>query len=804
MAGVALFCLATAAGEKTEPADPSAKGDLNRATTKQLIDQLASVSDYGIGFHPTAWASGFIAGNEQPSFGGGILGSRKPSVHPAMREVVRRGVKALPDLFAHLSDKRKTNLSISAHGLSADATWHSDEYHSRFRDEKRLPKGVNTGKQEVLKNSYALRVGDLCYVAIGQIVNRRLNAVRYQPSGCYVINSPVATPKLAEVVKREWAGLTATKHRKSLTADALDTTPYADWDAWQRIRFYYPKMAEEVALKLLARPLYDNGKLWVFLEGQLVKEQDESEWKSLIDGYVERNGAAVAEVLPLWLYWIYFRTASAKTPDFLAGRATAEKILAKLYPDYTRFEPAFLNAAQADDHATAVKALASYPSEKIDKAVFQVFQAATEFQFEERDRFYSKQLVAVCLNRLSDTVYGDACRSYCGRRLKDEESAKVRDRKELAFWRKLLGLDPLDVPFTEVERNAMEALQSLGAYMDEFGEELYFGGDTTTDDQVEHVKALKRLVVLHLAESSLTDAGMRNLEPLVNLKKLYLARTRITGDGLRHVKHLPQLQKLELQHTSVADEGLAHLAGFTNLKHLDLEGCDISDIGLAHLAGLTNMESLNLSEAEVTDAGLAHLVGLVNLESLDLSGTRITDAGLAQLKGLTRIETLNLRGCRKITDRGLQHLHQLTKLIDLYLGANQASPQGVASLQRAIPRVTVDYDWEFTLHEVDGQATFETDWLIAVFEGASLSSSITGTGSISVCSGGSGGSSRNGADRFSSTYSGGVTSIEFSSSAGLTYKFSLKNSGTTLTVGQRTFEIGNRKRTIIIPPDDPK
>ncbi len=72
--------------------------------TSELIHRLRDISDEGIGTHSTAWASGFLAIDEEPRFNGGVFGSRKPTVSPIMRELVRRGVAALPELLEHLQD----------------------------------------------------------------------------------------------------------------------------------------------------------------------------------------------------------------------------------------------------------------------------------------------------------------------------------------------------------------------------------------------------------------------------------------------------------------------------------------------------------------------------------------------------------------------------------------------------------------------------------------------------------------------------------------------------------------------------
>jgi len=254
-------------GEEKKPKS-DAKPDLDKLKVKELIDKLQEVSEEGIGLHSTAWASGFLAVDEEPQFQGGILGSHKPKTSPVMKELVRRGLTALPELIDHLNDKRPTKLIIT-HTGGFGLMWASDEYDPRSEDPKKKPPGVNTGLQnkevidkEGFDQKYNIRVGDLCFVAVGQIVNRGLSAVRYQPTLCIVINSPVQTPALAAAVKKDWAELTAEQHKQSLSQDVLTQRPYATSPALVRLLFYYPKDGDGLALKLLGRPLYDDIIVW--------------------------------------------------------------------------------------------------------------------------------------------------------------------------------------------------------------------------------------------------------------------------------------------------------------------------------------------------------------------------------------------------------------------------------------------------------------------------------------------------------------------------------------------------------------
>jgi hypothetical protein len=102
------------------------------------------------------------------------------------------------------------------------------------------------------------------------------------------------------------------------------------------------------------------------------------------------------------------------------------------------------------------------------------------------------------------------------------------------------------------------------------------------------------------------------------------------------------------------------------LAVLDLAGTRVTDAGLAHLAGLTNLRTLRLEDTQVTDAGLKYLAPLKKLTELDLRGTRVTDAGLEVLAGFPNLQKL-------------------------LLDKSQATDAGVAKLQKARPKLDVNF-----------------------------------------------------------------------------------------------------------------
>ena len=113
--------------------------------------------------------------------------------------------------------------------------------------------------------TYNVKVGDVCFVIIGQIVGRFYLAIRYQPSACIVINSPTHDPLIARQVRAIWrSDDPVEKVRQSLLLDystkgVFNGHSLDGWDegshfqigAAMRLLFYYPKdAAPEIAARL--------------------------------------------------------------------------------------------------------------------------------------------------------------------------------------------------------------------------------------------------------------------------------------------------------------------------------------------------------------------------------------------------------------------------------------------------------------------------------------------------------------------------------------------------------------------------
>jgi len=216
--------------------------DVSKLPAEKLIDNLAEIDSEAPGLHGTASVLGFIAEDKPLSFGGGVIGAPAPVVPPQMRELARRGAAALPQLINHLDDKRPTRLTVGADFFMFREF--SDEYDPKARsraDSTGIPKEYANLMQKDFSGGYMVRIGDVCYAIIGQIVNRNLCAIRYQPTAGLIVNSPIEAPVLIRRVRKDWDGVDAHAHKASLIADAQSGD--ALWNfgpALVRLRFYYP------------------------------------------------------------------------------------------------------------------------------------------------------------------------------------------------------------------------------------------------------------------------------------------------------------------------------------------------------------------------------------------------------------------------------------------------------------------------------------------------------------------------------------------------------------------------------------
>jgi hypothetical protein len=238
-------------------------------------------------------------------------------------------------------------------------------------------------------------------VAVGQIVNRRLNAVRYQPSLCLVVNSPVEMPALATATRADWQGLTPTAHEQQLVRDIAESNdPYLPANALRRLLFYYPASGQQMAVRLFERPLYDSALVWKFATKRLLSTDDPTQWERRLQEFRAENGDADAEGVRITLQGIATREPSPFDKPHQRERAAAA--LAHLFPQSSRATTVSLPDTNCTSQREIVLATMEFPSREIDEAALAMLPRIQALEQTTPDEeFAQNALVRTVARRLA-------------------------------------------------------------------------------------------------------------------------------------------------------------------------------------------------------------------------------------------------------------------------------------------------------------------------------------------------------------------------------------------------------------------
>src|SRR5579871_355894 len=291
--------------------NPPQKSTSEADKIKGLIKSLAEIDqpDYGFSENDFASACRPLPGREEADIMGGY--ERKRS--DALVELVKLGPRALPFLLDSLDDSTPTRITVKHEGDFGDMSfgcemWGNPANQPEATALKELFKNApySSGLDANAVHSYTVKVGDICFVIIGQIVGRRYQAVRNQPTGCIVINSPTRYPAIAKAIRAAWSAPDSDKRLLESLLSDYNTKPRPfnseefsrKWDsadhlqisAAMRLLYYYTK---QIAPKIGKR-----------LEGFQVHWVGPSEWiggtEKQLDAYMNRdqaNGVRTADFI---------------------------------------------------------------------------------------------------------------------------------------------------------------------------------------------------------------------------------------------------------------------------------------------------------------------------------------------------------------------------------------------------------------------------------------------------------------------------------------------------------------------------
>lgn len=257
----------------------------------ELIEDLVKVAEPGFGYSGYFSGSQFLPYGDSEQFGTFVFGGTYRSESDTLRRIVSKGPGAVSTLLKHLSDDRKIAIEPLTGMMWMDFP---DEYDFNPRTRLKPPANVNRDtfeNSEKHPDSHAVTIGDLCFVAIGQIVNRNYSATRYQPTGGLVVNSPTHSKRLRDELIADWSDLTAEEHRRLLIED-FEKPDHEDRriGAYWRLSFYYPDAVEPLVLKALEQPTFDVFKVEEFCRDNLYHAKAEDR-EQIYDNFISQNGS---------------------------------------------------------------------------------------------------------------------------------------------------------------------------------------------------------------------------------------------------------------------------------------------------------------------------------------------------------------------------------------------------------------------------------------------------------------------------------------------------------------------------------
>jgi hypothetical protein len=178
---------------KLEPLPPLGKED--EARIVKLIGNLSEIQSPDFGLSPTMSGSAFApipAAREAAAF---LLTDHQLKTSEDFVALVKLGPAALPLLLKSLDDQTPTKLVIKHDWLDGVMAFESDD-----------------SSPEHLISTYTVKIGDVCFVIIGQIVGAGYQAVWHQPSHNVIISSPIHDTNLARRVRTLWSSANPAQH----------------------------------------------------------------------------------------------------------------------------------------------------------------------------------------------------------------------------------------------------------------------------------------------------------------------------------------------------------------------------------------------------------------------------------------------------------------------------------------------------------------------------------------------------------------------------------------------------------------
>ncbi|MBK9145269.1 MAG: protein kinase [Candidatus Melainabacteria bacterium] len=224
----------------------------------------------------------------------------------------------------------------------------------------------------------------------------------------------------------------------------------------------------------------------------------------------------------------------------------------------------------------------------------------------------------------------------------------------------------------------------------ELSENYWISGFSDMNDEDLAALKDKEVVSLRLPSTLVSGAGLRYIDP-DRLTELDLSQTRVSDQNLEHVAAMRSLRRLWLGQNTITDRGLEKLAVLHRLSSLDISYCrGISNKSLAVVASsFPFLYWLDIGHTSVDSSGLSVLESLKNLRILGLGALDLDSSSLLPVSRLS-LESLDLCDNKRMDDSGLLRLSRIKTLKRLKVnGCDRITPAGIKALEKRLPGLKV-------------------------------------------------------------------------------------------------------------------
>ena len=238
-------------------------------TIRGLIHGLASLEGADVGMSSESAGTGFTGTPESEGMRAMLLYNLRLWYSPSFEELVKLGPKALPYLLQALGDETPTKIHVR-HNFAYGGMYFENGLRGNPANAKeadvliQVPSGASANSEHRI-SSYTIKVGDICFAAVGEIVGRPYIPLRFQAGPEIVISSPTHDTNLCRQVRAIWSSADADQHLlDSLlldfsTVEAVEAGWRGSWmdpktiqpgAGWRLSRYYPRETAQLIAARL--------------------------------------------------------------------------------------------------------------------------------------------------------------------------------------------------------------------------------------------------------------------------------------------------------------------------------------------------------------------------------------------------------------------------------------------------------------------------------------------------------------------------------------------------------------------------